>query len=229
MPQQVLVLGDEDLIESLQSAGMPGGAVDFTWVRSLNDLLSSLDESWDALLIVWDGVPDPKEESFRALAAQTDLPIVVLADQPDVDLVADILDWGGDECLPRELSPREIVTHLRAQIRRVTDYSQPLAEATRLEVGLLRVDLAKHTVALDDEIIELTPREFDLLTYLARNAGRAVPREEIIEQVWAGEVSARSRSLDVHIGRLRAKLEDDPQHPARLTTIPGIGYRLEEP
>ncbi|MCK4324608.1 MAG: response regulator transcription factor [Armatimonadetes bacterium] len=228
MPQQVLVLGDEDLIESLQSAGMPGGAVGFTRVRSLDDLLAALDESWDALLIVWDGVPDPKEESFRALAAQTDVPIVVLADQPDVDLVVDILDWGGDECLPRELSPREIVTHLRAQIRRVTDYSQPLAEATRLEVGHLRVDLAKHTVALDDEIVELTPREFDLLVYLARNAGRAVPREEIIEQVWAGEISARSRSLDVHIGRLRAKLEDDPQHPTRLTTVTGVGYRLEE-
>ena len=228
MPQQVLVLGDEDLIESLQSAGMPGGAVDLTRVRALDDLLSSLDESWDALLIVWDGVPDPKEESFRALAAQTDLPIVVLADQPDVDLVVDILDWGGDECLPRELSPREIVTHLRAQIRRVTDYNQPLAEATRLEVGLLRVDLAKHTVALDDEIVELTPREFDLLVYLARNAGRAVPREEIIEQVWAGEISARSRSLDVHIGRLRAKLEADPQQPVLISTVTGVGYRMEE-
>jgi len=228
MPQQVLVLGDEDLIESLQSAGMPGGAVGFIRVRSLADLLSCLDDSWDALLIVWDSMPDSREDSFRALAGQTDLPIVVLADQPDVDLVADILDWGGDECLPRELSPREIVTHLRAQIRRVTDYSQPLAEATRLEIGLLRVDLAKHTVALDDEAVELTPREFDLLVYLARNAGRAVPREEIIEQVWAGEISARSRSLDVHIGRLRAKLEDDPQHPTRLTTVTGVGYRLEE-
>jgi len=228
MPQQVLVLGDEDLIESLQSAGMPGGAVNFTRVRALDDLLSSLDGSWDALLIVWDRMPDTKEESFRALAAQTDLPIVVLADQPDIDLVVDILDWGGDECLPGELSPREIVTHLRAQIRRVTDYNQPLVAATGVEVGLLRVDLAKHTVALDDEIVELTPREFDLLVYLARNAGRAVPREEIIEQVWAGEISARSRSLDVHIGRLRAKLETDPQQPVLISTVTGVGYRLEE-
>jgi len=228
MPRQVLVIGEEDLIESLQSAGMPGGAVVFTRVGSLDDLLSSLDESWDALLIVWDRVPDPQQESFRALAEQTDLPIVVLADQPDVDLVVDILDWGGDECLPKELSPREIVTHLRAQIRRVTDYSQPRAEATRLEVGRLQVDLAKHTVILDDETVELTPREFDLLVFLARNSGRAVPREEIIEQVWAGEISARSRSLDVHIGRLRAKLGADPQHPALLTTVTGIGYRLEE-
>jgi len=228
MPQQVLVLGDEDLIESLQSAGMPGGAVNFTRVRALDDLLSSLDGSWDALLIVWDRMPDTKEESFRALAAQTDLPIVVLADQPDIDLVVDILDWGGDECLPGELSPREIVTHLRAQIRRVTDYNQPLVAATGVEVGLLRVDLAKHTVALDDEIVELTPREFDLLVYLARNAGRAVPREEIIEQVWAGEISARSRSLDVHIGRLRAKLQTGPQQPVLISTVTGVGYRLEE-
>ncbi len=156
MPQQVAVLGDEDLIESLQSAGMAGGAVGFTRVRSLDDLLSALDESWDALLIVWDRVPDSQEECFRALAGQTDLPIVVLADQPDVDLVVDILDWGGDECLSRALSPREIITHLRAQIRRATDYSQALAEASRLEVGPLRVDLARHTVALADETVELT-------------------------------------------------------------------------
>ncbi len=228
MPQQVLVLGDENLIESLQSAGMPGGAVGFTRVRSLDKLMSSLDESWDALLIVWDRVPDSQEESFRALAEETDLPIVVLADQPDVDLVVDILDWGGDECLPMELSPREIVTHLRAQIRRTTKYSRPVVGSGELTVGPLRVDLARYTVTLDDEAVELTPREFALLTYLVRNAGRAIPREEIIEQVWAGELSASSRSLDVHVGRLRAKLEDDPQQPARLTTVPGIGYRLEE-
>jgi len=228
MAQQVIVLGDEELVESLKSAGMPGGAVGFTLVRSLDDLLSSPDESWDALLVVWNWVSDPKDESFRSLTAQTDLPIVVLADQSDVDLVVDILDWGGDECLPMELSPREIVTHLRAQIRRATEYSQSLVESTELEVGLLRVDLAKHTVALNGEIVELTPREFDLLAYLARNAGRAVPRKEIIEQVWTGKISASSRSLDVHIGRLRAKLETDPQQPVLISTVTGVGYRLEQ-
>jgi len=210
MAQQVIVLGDEELVESLKSAGMPGGAVGFTLVRSLDDLLSSPDESWDALLVVWNWVSDPKDESFRSLTAQTDLPIVVLADQSDVDLVVDILDWGGDECLPMELSPREIVTHLRAQIRRATEYSQSLV------------------VALNGEIVELTPREFDLLAYLARNAGRAVPRKEIIEQVWTGKISASSRSLDVHIGRLRAKLETDPQQPVLISTVTGVGYRLEQ-
>ncbi len=228
MPQKVLVLGGKDLVESLQSAGMPGGAVGFTWVRSLDDLLASLDESGDALLIVWDWVSDPKDESFRSLAAQTDLPIVVLADQSDVDLVVDILDWGGDECLPMELSPREIVTHLRAQIRRATKYSRPVVHSGELTVGPLRVDLARYTVTLDDDAVELTPREFALLTYLVRNAGRAIPREEIIEQVWAGELSATSRSLDVHVGRLRAKLETDPQQPVLISTVTGVGYRLEQ-
>jgi len=222
MPQQVLVLGDEDLVESLQLAGMPGGAVVFARVGSLAELLSSLSKSWDALLIAWDKVPNPLQESFRSLVERTDLPIVVLTDEPEVNLAVDILDWGADECLPRELSPREIITHLRAQIRRVTDYSQPRREETRLEVGPLRVDLARHTAALGDKPVELTPREFDLL------AGRAVPREEIIEQVWAGKIDARSRSLDVHIGRLRAKLEANPQDPVLLTTVTGVGYRLEE-
>ncbi len=228
MPQQVLVLGDEDLVKSLQSAGMPGGAIGFVQVRSLDSLLSSLDGSWDALLVMWNQLSDPKDEAFRSLAAQTDLPIIVLVNHSDVDLVVGILDCGADECLETQLSPREIITHLRAQIRRATEYSRSVVEPTKLEVGPLRVDLARHTVALNDEIIELTPREFDLLAYLARNVGRAVPRREIIEQVWAGNISTSSRSLDVHIGRLRAKLEANPQDPVLLTTVTGVGYRLEE-
>jgi len=225
----VLVLGGEDIVESLQSAGMPGGALNFVQTGSPQDMLELLHHSWDALLIKWEAIPDPQEELFRQMTVATDVPIVVVAEQLDVDLVVNVLDWGVDECLDAQLSPREIVTHLRAQIRRVSDYSQPVAEPTALEVGPLWVDLAKHTVALNDEIVELTPREFDLLAYLVRNAGRAVPREEIIKQVWTGEISTRSRSLDVHIGRLRSKIEANPQQPTLISTVSGVGYRLEKP
>jgi len=229
MPQQVLVLGDQYIIESLQSAGMPGGAINFVQASSPQYLLESLHQSWDAVLITWEAISGSQQELLTQITVQTDVPIVVVAEHLAVDLVVNVLDWGADECLEAQLSPREIVTHLRAQIRRATRYSQPPAQQVELSVGQLRVDVARHTVTLDDEAVELTPREFDLLAYLARNAGRAVPREEIIKQVWAGEISTDSRSLDVHIGRLRAKLEADPQQPTLISTVTGVGYRLEKP
>ncbi len=228
MPQQVLVIGGKDLIESLQSSGMPGGALEFVQADSGQALLESLHQSWDAVLIAWDAISSSPQELLTQITVEADVPIVVLAEQLDVDLVVNVLDWGADECLETQLSPREIVTHLRAQIRRATKYSQPPAQQTELSVGQLRVDLAGHTVTLDDKSVELTPREFDLLVYLARNAGRAIPRAEIIEGVWAGDISANSRSLDVHIGRLRAKLKTDPQQPTLISTVTGIGYRLEK-
>ena len=228
MPQQVLVLGGKDLIESLQSAGMPGGALEFIQADSGQDLLQSLHQSWDAVLIAWDAISGSPQELLTQITVEADVRIVVLAEQLDVDLVVNVLDWGADECLETQLSPREIVTHLRAQIRRATKYSQFAAEQAELSVGQLRVDLDRHAVTLDDETVELTPREFDLLAYMARNAGRAVPRAEIIEGVWAGEISANSRSLDVHVGRLRVKLEANPQQPTLISTVTGIGYRLEK-
>ena len=230
MAQQVLVLASDELAQSLVSTGMTGGALSFIRAASPGDLLAALQEqSADALLLELEVIPGSADELLGQLRADTRAPIVVLADDPDADTVVEVLDWGADECLEAALSAREILTHLRAQIRRATRYSQPAAQTTELTVGPLEIDLARHTVTMDDQAVALTPREFDLLAYLAANAGRAVPRPEIIEQVWGGEISANSRSLDVHIGRLRRKLEPNPQEPALLTTVAGVGYRLEAP
>ena len=229
MAQQVVVLASDEIAQSLATTGMISGALSFACVESPDELLVALQEPVDALLIELEVMPGSAAELFSRLRADTQAPIVVLASEPEVDTVVQVLGWGADECLDSALSAREILTHLRAQIRRATQYGQPPAETTKLTVGPLEIDVAYHSVVLSGRVVQITPREFDLLAYLAANAGRAVPREEIIEHVWRGEVSANSRSLDVHVGRLRRKIEADPQQPVLLTTVAGVGYRLEAP
>ncbi len=230
MTQQVLMLASDELAQSLVSVGMASGALSFICAGSPGDLLTALQEQpADAILLELETIPGPADELLGQLRADTRAPIMVLAEEPDVDTVVEVLGWGADECLDAALSVREILTHLRAQIRRATQYRQPAAEKTRLVAGPLEIDLTRHAVTMGDRAVALTPREFDLLAYLACNAGRVVPRQELVEQVWHGEINANSRSLDVHIGRLRTKIERDPQQPTLLVTVAGVGYRLDAP
>lgn len=230
MAQSVLVLASDEFVQSLKATGMTGGALNFVRAPSAEDLLANVAEQpVAAILLHLEAISAKLADLVAQLRADTRAPIVVLADKPDADTVVKVLEGGADECLPAELSSREIITHLRAQIRRAIQYSEPTAETTELLVGPLRIDLARHTVSVDDRSLELPPREFDLLAYLAKNVGRAVPREEIVAQVWQGEISIDSRSLDVHIGRLRSKIESDPQAPTLINTVAGVGYRLDSP
>jgi two-component system response regulator RegX3 len=228
MPRRVLVLASDELAVALESSGMVGGALQLVCVSSFADLLGMLQEyPVAAVVIELDASAELVQELLARLRRETDLPVVAVVAEARVDTVVNVLEWGADECLEATLSPREIITHIRAQIRRSVEYNDWSRRRGALVVGPLEIDLARYEVARDGQQVALTPREFELLAYLARNAGRAVPREEIIEQVWQGEISRRSRSLDVHIGRMRAKIESDPRQPILLTTVPGVGYRLE--
>ena len=167
------------------------------------------------------------QELCEQLRATTNLPLVVLGEEPDVDTVVQVLGWGADECLDSSLSSREIVTHIRAQIRRATHYVSEGEPPQQLRVGALEIDIARHQATLQGEPLDLTPKEFDLLACLARHPGQVVPREEIIAAVWGDKLGPHSRSLDVHIGRLRRKIEPDPANPQMLITISGVGYTLQ--
>ena len=228
MPQRVLALASDNLTASLASSGMAGGALTFVRVWSPAELIAGLQEQEaSALLVEVELLGGPPGEVLARLRAHTDLPLVALVTDADAEVVIQVLEGGADECLDAGLSARELVTHLRAQIRRSSEYSEPVATSGLLAVGPLQVDLARYSATKSGRPLALTPREFDLLAYLARHAGRTVPREEIRAEVWHGEIGPRSRSLDVHIGRLRGKIEADPEHPALLITVAGVGYRLE--
>lgn len=228
MARRVIVFGLEEGVRNLQAVGMTGGALSFVATSSDAQGLKSLKaDEFDAIVVC---LP-PRDISLQQLCQQiravTNLPLVVLVAEPDPDTVVEVLKWGADECLSSSLSTREIVTHLRAQIRRATQYVAPAEPPEQLQAGALHMDIARHQATLGGQPLVLTPREFDILVYLARQVGRVVPRQEIIAAVWGDEMSATSRSLDVHVARLRHKIELDPHNPKLLTTVPGVGHCLQ--
>ena len=135
------------------------------------------------------------------------------------------LTMGADDYMTKPFSPRELVARVKAALRRISG-SGPVK--TELVFKRLRVDVDAHLVWKDERPLDLTPIEFDLLHVLVRNSRRALSREQLIEQVWGYDYYGDDRVVDVHIGRLRRKIEDDPAHPAMIATVWGAGYRFEE-
>lgn len=135
------------------------------------------------------------------------------------------LTMGADDYMTKPFSPRELVARVKAALRRIRGQS---TAKSNLVFKRIRVDVDAHLAWKDEQPIELTPIEFDLLHVLVRNAGRALSREQLIEQVWGYDYYGDDRVVDVHVGRLRKKIEDDPAEPTLIATVWGAGYRFED-
>jgi two-component system alkaline phosphatase synthesis response regulator PhoP len=152
------------------------------------------------------------------------IPIIILtAKSEEADRVLG-LEIGADDYVTKPFSPRELVARIRAVLRRsgYIDESEPEV----IEIGNIRMDLRKHLVKVKDQEVELTPKEFDFLKLLLLNPGRAFTREFLLEHLWGYEYFGDTRTVDVHVRRLRQKIELDPAEPANLETVRGIGYRF---
>lgn len=180
-------------------------------------------------LIVLDiRLPDGSGFDFCRQMRQSGIkqPIIMLTAQyEETDKVLG-LEMGADDYVTKPFSLRELVSRVRAQLRRAYgDYSS--AESSTLIVADLVLDQATGQARRDEQVLNLTPIEFRLLTYLARHHGQALSRAQIVEAVWGYAPDLESeKTINVHIRRLREKLEKDPSHPELLLTVPGIGYRL---
>jgi len=156
----------------------------------------------------------------RAIRAESGTPIVMLTAKSDtVDIVVG-LESGADDYIVKPFKPKELVARIRARIRRNDE--QPTAT---LSVGDLEIDIVGHSVRRGGQTLSLTPLEFDLLVCLARRPGQVFTREVLLQEVWGYRHSADTRLVNVHVQRLRAKVERDPEKPEIVLTVRGVGYK----
>ena len=226
MAFRILVVDDEvTLVDTVRAYLVQEGYL----VRYAFDGLAALREArafrpdlvvLDIMLPGLDGL-----EVLRRLRKESEVYVIMLtAKTEELDKIIG-LSMGADDYITKPFSPRELVARVKAALRRIggTDASR-----TELVSRRLRVDEDARLAWKDNIQLELTPIEFDLLFALARHRGRALSREQLIEQVWGYDYYGDERVVDVHIGRLRKKIEDDPREPTLVVTVWGAGYRFED-
>jgi two-component system OmpR family response regulator len=173
----------------------------------------------------------PKLSGFevcRILRKEMATPILMLtAKDEEIDKVVG-LEIGADDYMTKPFSMRELLARVGAMLRRskMTDM-QPAPEQPALQIGDIKVDIARHKACKGTTMLDLTPKEFDLLAFLATNEGMVFSRDRLLEKVWGYDFAGDTRTVDVHIRWLRQKIESDPNNPKYLVTVRGAGYRLE--
>jgi two-component system response regulator RegX3 len=163
----------------------------------------------------------------RMIRAESDVPIVmVTAKDSEADKVTG-LEIGADDYVTKPFSMRELVSRVRANLRRVRPHAVLPADEV-LSGGPVRMDVGRHEVTVRGEAVALPPKEFELLEALLRRKGRLLTRDFLIEEVWGADYYGDTRTLDVHVKRLRRKVEPDPHRPAHIVTVRGLGYKFAD-
>jgi two-component system response regulator RegX3 len=164
-------------------------------------------------------------EVCRALRSRSTVPVIMLtAKDSEVDKVVG-LELGADDYVTKPYSARELVARIRAVLRRHGEPDE-LVTAT-IEAGPVRLDVDRHVVSVGGEPVSMPLKEFELLELLLRNAGRVLTRGQLIDRVWGSDYVGDTKTLDVHVKRLRAKVEPDPGSPRHIVTVRGLGYKFE--
>jgi DNA-binding response OmpR family regulator len=212
----ILIVEDDGNIGALVRTYLARDGYETVWVRSGEEALAELDRHPVSLVLLDIGLPGIDGlEVCRRIAGR--VPVVILSARDEVaDRVAG-LELGADDYLPKPFSPRELTARIKAVLRR----AGPAAVEEALTLGPVSILSAAREVRVDGVEIELTQREFDLLEYLARNRGRVVGRDELLELVWGFAAPGQTRTIEVHIAQLRKKLG----RAELIRTVRGVGYR----
>ena len=218
---RVLVVDDDAALSEMLGIVLRGEGFEPVFCADGAEALTAFRESkpdlvlLDLMLPGRDGI-----DVCRAIRAESGTPIVMLTAKSDtVDVVVG-LESGADDYVVKPFKPKELVARIRARIRRVDD-----APAQVIVVGDLEIDVTGHTVKRGGEVLSLTPLEFDLLVCLARKPGQVFTREILLQEVWGYRHAADTRLVNVHVQRLRAKVERDPERPDIVLTVRGVGYK----
>jgi len=224
---RVLVVEDEESFSDALSYMLKREGFDTAVAATGPDALAEFDRGGADIVLLDLMLPGLSgTEVCRQLRSRSAVPIIMLtAKDSEIDKVVG-LELGADDYVTKPYSARELVARIRAVLRRRGENGDAPAEPV-LEAGPVRMDVERHVVAVDGEAVALPLKEFDLLELLLRNAGRVLTRMQLIDRVWGSDYVGDTKTLDVHVKRLRAKIEPDPANPQYLLTVRGLGYKLE--
>ncbi len=223
---RILLVEDEAAYRDPLAFKLGRDGFDVVAVATGPEALTALTEETDLVLLDLMLPGMSGIEVCRAIRARSRVPIImVTAKDGEIDKVVG-LEIGADDYVTKPYSYRELVARMNAVLRRTAPAEQ---EETVLRVGPLTMDVDRHEVLLRGEPLALPLREFELLEFLLRNAGRVLTRGQIIDRVWGPGYVGDTKTLDVHVKRLRARIEDDPGHPGLIETVRGLGYKMVEP
>lgn len=223
----ILVVEDEESYVDALDVGLRREGFAVEVARTGADALARFD-SIDPDLILLDvmlpGVSGV--DVCREIRAKSSVPIImVTAKSSEIDTVVG-LEVGADDYVTKPYRLRELTARIRAVLRRRSEWSDPMPRSDGIVVGDLEIDVDSREVHLAGELVALPLKEFELLLFLMENTGRVLTRGNIIDRVWGYDYVGDTKTLDVHVKRLRAKIEDDPAHPVRLLTVRGVGYKF---
>jgi two-component system response regulator RegX3 len=227
----ILVVEDEPSFADALTIGLEREGFRVTTVADGASALARFDEVAPDLVLLDLMLPRISGlDVCRELRTKSQVPIImVTAKASEVDTVVG-LEVGADDYVTKPYRLRELVARMRAVLRRSDGRSDELAvESNPIVLGELSLDPERHEVKLREQLVSMPLKEFELLTLLMENAGRVLTRDVLIDRVWGSDYVGDTKTLDVHVKRLRAKVEDDPRNPTRIVTIRGLGYKFELP
>jgi two-component system response regulator RegX3 len=224
---RVLVVEDEESFSDALSYMLRREGFEVAVAGTGPDALSEFDRSGADLVLLDLMLPGLSgTEVCRTLRQRSNVPVIMLtARDSEIDKVVG-LELGADDYVTKPFSSRELVARIRAVLRRRGEPAEEPAGAA-LEAGPVRMDVERHVVTVDGGSVPMPLKEFDLLELLLRNAGRVLTRGQLIDRVWGSDYVGDTKTLDVHVKRLRAKIEPDPSNPRHLVTVRGLGYKFE--
>ena len=226
----VLVIEDEESFIEALVVGLRREGFVVTVARDGVEGLEMFERSRPDLILLDLWLPKKSGiDVCREIRSHSRIPIImVTAKSSEVDTVVG-LEVGADDYVTKPFRLRELVARMRAVMRRSGGPDDSLPSGETLEIDGLILDPERHEVHLDGELVPLPLKEFELLEMLMGNAGRVLTRETLIDRIWGPNYVGDTKTLDVHIKRLRAKVERDPSKPSRITTVRGLGYKFEMP
>lgn len=227
VPAKILVVDDDDALAEMLQIVLRQEGFDPALCHSGQHALKAFHDHkpdlvlLDLMLPGRDGV-----DVCRDIRAESGVPIIMLTAKSDTNDVVDGLEAGADDYVAKPFKTQELVARIKTRLRR-----RPVAEegAPTIPIGDLTISVSEHSVRRGEEEITLTPLEFDLLLALARRPKQAFTREVLLEDVWGYRHASDTRLVNVHVQRLRSKVEKDPERPEIVVTVRGIGYRAGEP